>query len=151
MSWFAFGAYGRPVEETIITGWTDDWEGNIEFLYSTRVAPLFNLRLYRVQLPRELKKKVLGPVPGGRWWAVGEVGNQDLPYGLPTLSIRLGTLMRAGVKIWLYEPYRKIWHLISGPLDPMIDVAWRSKKPWAAYVVGYRGGLALPARKVRST
>lgn len=137
--------WGRLVAERVITGWRDLWEGGVDYEYALRSRPVYDLRLYRVtNFPKYVKREVLGPIPGGRWWAVGEIGHSDLP-DMNIINIGLGKLMRAGCRVFLSDP-RQGWKFfeISGPSDPIIDKAWGSYHPWAAYVVGHRGGLALP-------
>lgn len=137
--------WDRPAGERVITGWRDLWDGGIDYEYALRSRPVYDLRVYRfTDFPEYVKREVLGPVPGGRWWAVGEIGRNDLPDG-NIITVKIGRLALAGCRIFISDP-RRGWkfHELSGPEDPVIDEAWGSYHPWAAYVVGHRGGLALP-------
>ena len=153
-----------------------DEEYRVTYHFEPILSRVEDLKLHRhARRPRDVKRKVLGPIPGGRWWGVGEVARHDLPLGCEhetprdawvasdwvkrmrcsrpgsgghMLSVRLWKLFSVGCRVYFYpmssDPHREFF-FARAIEDPVVSVAYLDDTyPWAAYVLGFRGGLELP-------
>lgn len=154
-----------------------DEENKVTYDFRPKLSRVENLKLYRhARLPKHLKKKILAPYPGGRWWGVGEVARIDLPKGCDherpwdawtsgvdwverlrcsrtggghIVVLKIFKAFRAGCRVYFYPfhttYYEKDEFFVARSIDdPVVSLAYTDTTPWAAYVLGFRGGLELP-------
>lgn len=108
-------------------------------------------------VPKGRKRIVKGPVPGGRFWA--DERGHDLPVGdRPLLRVRASKLWAAGCSIYVSDKAGGgSWRLLRpGQVPSAPSAGWVQQDQddhWVVnpmreyYVVGHRGGLALPSGK----
>jgi hypothetical protein len=113
-------------------------------------------------MPRPARRVCDGPMPGGRFWGLS--GASALHTDMIHVWMPLRRLTDAGCRVW----WRRFtvdgsiaWTELSSPDDPALLASWQTAREttwWdcmgiphpghhiEVYVIGHRGGLALPRR-----